>query len=506
MNWKKTESWLVPLLLLAGITFRCVQLPFSCIWLDEAFSIKLAHESLLQIVQTLSSDNGSPLFYFLLHGWMRLFGDGEYALTALTVLLDCAALTAIPFFLYELFTDSRIRIAGTACAAFCLPCLHQATNLRYYSLMVLCTVLGWLFFYRALRRGVLRDGMLFVFFSVAGFYTHTLYLFVPVSQLVVLAVFHRARLRAGFMTSMFLLAGMILWMPSLALQIAGYIAGSTPETVPELLHYHGAVGAYLLSISGQMLAIDGLKWLRMSVALALVLFTVFNLFRGNTTNDRSARELFVAHLFSIGLIVIISMFRPVFWLDKMDLIGLPLVCALTGYAVSKIRRPVLVLTVLIAVNLFGAVRYTIWRIAGQLTEQRDVIERLGGELAEEDAVVETGISHFTVNYYLDRMKVQTGPRYVFPEIQMTRPSCIDPKKMLEDQQELSLEAAVLMQKLKSVRGRIYVFHSSYAGLNPLYRQLESTFALERSIPVRQHPWGPVYTQVDVYWGSDQRER
>lgn len=80
---------------------------------------------MLQIVQTLSSDNGSPLFYFLLHGWMELFGDGEYALTTLTVLLDCFALIAIPFFLRELFSDSRIRIAGTACAAFCLPCLHH---------------------------------------------------------------------------------------------------------------------------------------------------------------------------------------------------------------------------------------------------------------------------------------------------------------------------------------------------------------------------------------------
>jgi hypothetical protein len=498
MNWKKTENWLVPLLVLAGVAFRFVQLPFSCIWLDEAFSIKLAHEPLLQIVQTLSSDNGSPLFYFLLHGWMRLFGDGEYALTTLTVLLDCAALIAIPFFLRELFTDSRVRITGTVCAAFCLPCLHQATNLRYYSLMVLCTVLGWLFFYRALRRGALRDGMLFVLFSVAGFYAHTLYLFVPLSQFTVLAMFYRSRVRAGFMMSMFLLAGMILWMPSLALQVSGYIAGATPETVPELVRYHGAVGAYLLSISSQMLAIDGIKWLRMAVAGALMLFVLLQLFRGKSADDRSARELFVAHLFSIGVIVIISIYRPVFWLDKMDLIGLPLVCVLTGYAVSKVRRPGLILTLLIAVNLAGAARYTAWRAFGHLTEQRDVIERLAPELSPDDVIVETGISHFTVNYYLDQMRIRTGSRYVFPEIQMTRPSCIDVNKLLEDQRELSLEAAVLIEKVKHGAGKIYVFHSPYEGLVPLYRQLESVFTLERSIPVRQHPWGPVYTQVDVY--------
>lgn len=500
MDWKRTERRLIPLLVLAGVALRFVQLPFSCIWLDEAFSIKLARESMLQIVQTLSSDNGSPLFYFLLHGWMRLFGDGEYVLTALTVLLDCAVLAAIPFFLRELFNDSRIRIAGTACAAFCLPCLHQATNLRYYSLMVLCTVLGWLFFYRALRRGAVRDGMLFVLFSVAGFYTHTFYLFVPLSQFFILAMFYRRRLQAGFMVSMFLLAGMALWLPSLSLQVAGYISGSTPETVPELVRYNGAAGAYLLSISSQMLAMDGFKLLRMLIAALLWLFVLFHILRnrGRSADERHATELFVAHLLSIGLIVLISLFRPIFWIDKMDLIGLPLVCALTGYAVSRFRFAPVVLIVLITVNFAGAARYTGWRITAKLTEQRDVIERLGREIRPEDAVVETGISHFTVEYYLEQMKIPTGPRYVFPEIQMTRPSCIDPDKLLEDQQELSLEAAVLLQSLKQGKGRVYVFHSSYKGLAPLYDRLDEAFRLDRRIPVRQHPWGPVYTQVDVY--------
>lgn len=278
-------------------------------------------------------------------------------------------------------------------------------NLRYYSLMVLCTVLGWLLFYRALRRGAVRDGMLFVFFSVAGFYTHTLYLFVPVSQFIVLAVFHRDRLRAGFMTAMFLMAGVILWIPSLALQVTGYLAGSTPETVPEMIRYKGPIGAYLLSVSSQMMAIDGMKILRMAVAAGLMVFILFKLIRGRSKEDRVALELFTAHLFSIGIIVIVSMSRPVFWLDKMDLIGLPLVCALTGYAVSKFRRPVWIVALLIAVNLVGATRYTAWRALGRLTEQRDVIERLAADLSPDDTVVLTGISHFTVNYYLDQMQI-----------------------------------------------------------------------------------------------------
>lgn len=500
MNWKRAEQWGVPLIVLTGIAFRVVQLPFSCIWLDEAFSIRLAKEPLIEIVRMLSSDNGSPLFYFLLHGWMQLFGDGEYVLTTLTVLLDCAALIAIPFLLCELFNDARIRIAGTVAAAFCLPGLHQATNLRYYSLMVLCTVLSWLFFYRALRRGTLRDGMLFVFFSVAGFYTHTFYLFVPFSQFAVMVLFYRVRLRAGFMVLMFLLAGVALWLPPLALQVVGYLAGATPETVPEMERYNGAAGAYLLSISSQMLSIDGMKVLRMSIAALLWLILLFAIFwkKDNTPDGRHARELFVAHLLSIGLIVLISLARPIFWIDKMDLIGLPLVCGLVGYAISRVRYPSAILLALLAVNLVGAIRYSTWRGYERLTEQRDVIEKLAPVLTSDDVLIETGISWFTVEYYLDQMEIMTGPRYVFPEVQLTRPSSIDPKKMLEDQSEIDLEAAILMQKLKAGSGRIFVFHSPYEGLAPLYRHLDAQFVLEQTVPVRQHPWGPVYTKVDIY--------
>lgn len=501
MNWKKSESWLIPLLVLAGIILRCIQLPFSSIWLDEAFSIKLAREPLIGIVRMLSSDNGSPFFYFLLHGWMLVFGDGEYALTAMTVLLDCAALLCIPFLLRELFSDRYTRIAGTAAAAFCLPCLHQATNLRYYSLLVFCTVLAWLFFYRALRTGTLRDGLLFIFFSVIGFYTHTFYLFVPLSQFMVLALFYRRRLRAGFMVLLFLLAGMALWFPALAQQIAGYLSGATPATVPDLERYFGgAFGAYLFSFSAQFLAVNSAVIIRIITAAAVWLFVLFQILknRGGCPDDRHARDLFAAHLLSIGLMVLVSLIKPVLWLDKIDLIGLPLVCSLAGYAVAKFRFPALALTLLIAVNTAGASRYTFWRASGRLTEDRDAIARLAQEITPDDTLVQTGISHFTVEYYLDQMKILTGPRYVFPEIQMSRPSCIDPKKLLEDQQELSFEAGILMQSLKQGKGRIYVFYSPYEGLAPLYGRLAETFRLERSLPVRQHPWGPVYTRVDVY--------
>lgn len=491
-----TGRGLLLLLILAGVALRLAQLPFSAVWLDEAFSIRLAQMSLMDIVQVISRDNGSPLFYFLLHGWIRLFGTDEFVLTGLTVFLDCAALAAVPLFLKELFRDIRVQIAGTTCAAFCLPCLHQATNLRYYSLMVLCAVLGWLFFYRSMRLSRVRDWLMFVLISVAGFYTHIVYLFVLFAQGALLLLFHRDRLRTGIGYGALIAAGMLLWMPIVWLQISGYAGGSTPDTIPEISRYGGVTSAWLLSISSQMIALDSMKVIRLSIAAALIFFVLIWMF---WKKSRAAGELLSAHLFSVGVLVLVSLFRPVFWLDKTDLIGLPLVCALTGFAFTRSRKMApLLIAGLILFNLLGAARYTNWRMQGDLDGQRDAIAELSAIITREDAVVMTGISFHTAEYYLEQMGAQTGPRYVYPQVQRDRPSSIDEQQLRLSRDSLAEEAAVLMEHLEAVPGKIFVFHSDLPGLGSLYRYLERTFELVETIPVRGHPWGPVYSRIDIY--------
>jgi uncharacterized membrane protein len=65
------------------------------VWLDEANTALIANESLKQIVSSLSRDVSPPLYYFLLSGWVRLFGNSEIVLRLPSVLFYLAGICVL---------------------------------------------------------------------------------------------------------------------------------------------------------------------------------------------------------------------------------------------------------------------------------------------------------------------------------------------------------------------------------------------------------------------------
>ncbi|HYV49991.1 MAG TPA: glycosyltransferase family 39 protein, partial [Myxococcaceae bacterium] len=61
------------------------------VWLDEAFSVQVAESPWERFWELLRNDNGPPLYYALLRGWIALFGDGERALRLLSAVVGVAA-------------------------------------------------------------------------------------------------------------------------------------------------------------------------------------------------------------------------------------------------------------------------------------------------------------------------------------------------------------------------------------------------------------------------------
>src|SRR3954462_12577781 len=63
------------------------------LWLDEGLSIGIADRPLADIPGVLRQDGSPPLYYLLLHGWIKLAGRSEAATHALSLLF---ALLAVP--------------------------------------------------------------------------------------------------------------------------------------------------------------------------------------------------------------------------------------------------------------------------------------------------------------------------------------------------------------------------------------------------------------------------
>jgi hypothetical protein len=81
---------------LIGAGLRFAALPAKSVWLDEAFSVWMAHHSPTDLWPWLVRiDHHPPLYYLLLHGWLGWFGDGPGAIRALSALCSTLAIPLI---------------------------------------------------------------------------------------------------------------------------------------------------------------------------------------------------------------------------------------------------------------------------------------------------------------------------------------------------------------------------------------------------------------------------
>ena len=87
-------GWVVPVVLGAivalGVALRFVQR--SPLWLDEALSVNIAKLPVGDLLDALRHDGHPPLYYLILHYWMKLFGQGDVAVRALSGIIAVASL------------------------------------------------------------------------------------------------------------------------------------------------------------------------------------------------------------------------------------------------------------------------------------------------------------------------------------------------------------------------------------------------------------------------------
>ncbi|HET6665459.1 MAG TPA: glycosyltransferase family 39 protein [Acidimicrobiales bacterium] len=125
----------------AGLVLRFVQR--SPLWLDEALSVNIARLPLGDMFEALRHDGHPPFHYVLLHGWMDVFGESDFAVRALSGVFAVASL--------PLAWIAGRRLAGRAGARWALLvvalspyAVRYATEARMYSLVMLLVLTGYL--------------------------------------------------------------------------------------------------------------------------------------------------------------------------------------------------------------------------------------------------------------------------------------------------------------------------------------------------------------------------
>jgi hypothetical protein len=154
-------------------------------WEDEAITTGIASHSLSAIPGVLRHDGSPPLFYVLLHVWMSVFGAGETATHALSLVFGLLCIPAGTWAAWSLW-GRRAGLYAAVLFAFSTFLTAYAQETRMYELMALLGILETAalihaFVYR--RRGYL---ILFAICQALMLYTHAWGIFFGVGTVLAL--------------------------------------------------------------------------------------------------------------------------------------------------------------------------------------------------------------------------------------------------------------------------------------------------------------------------------
>jgi hypothetical protein len=200
----------------------------SALWLDEALSVNISKLPLGSIGGALRHDGHPPLYYFVLHGWMSIFGSGDHAVRAMSAVISLAALPLA-------YRGGR-RIAGprlgwmTVIVLSLSPFfLRYGSETRMYSLLIVLVLAGYLIVLNALETSGWGWYAGVVVVTPLLLWTHywSMWLLLPVGLLLLIRVIRRWRadhtldraavgvLVAMFIGSMFF----VPWVPTMLYQL-----------------------------------------------------------------------------------------------------------------------------------------------------------------------------------------------------------------------------------------------------------------------------------------------
>ncbi len=132
----------------AGIALRFWT--HSALWLDEALTVDIARRPLSQLHMLLRQDGAPPLYYVLLHFWMKVFGDSNLGVRSLSGVISVATIP-VAWAIGRNYGrhGAWALVVLLASSPFAI---YYGTEARMYSLVMLVSAIGMLALIRAMRR------------------------------------------------------------------------------------------------------------------------------------------------------------------------------------------------------------------------------------------------------------------------------------------------------------------------------------------------------------------
>ncbi len=396
------------LILVLGLLLRLINLGQS-FWLDEASQAVMSSHSPSWIWFSRGNDFHPPLYYLLIHFWM-IFGRSEVWLRLPSVFFGVANILVLYLLVRELrlvpgLVIHHFTFRPETVAAILLAInpyhIYYSQELRSYILLCLLGTLSMYYLIKNRFRSLTLINTLLI-------YTHYSSLFLLVTQLIYLFVYHRRQLPKFLLSCLISALFYLPWLPQLTRQLISgtnidtYLPGwrsllslSAMKTLPVTL---------FKLVAGRINLQSPLLY---SLYIGFVFLVVFSAFR---VADQKRRLLFTWSFVPIILMIITSFFVP----QSQPFRVIFVIPALTViFTQSCLRYPRLFSTLFIYIAVFGNVMY-FTRPRLQREQWRQAIVYLKEKAGLDTGIVVKFSDKFSPFYWYDPALGVVAAVPVFP--------------------------------------------------------------------------------------------
>lgn len=358
-----------------GIYLRWWNLGGPSLWFDEGYTAWLAGNSPSEIIRLVRADTAPPLYYLLLHGWMRIFGSNEIALRSFSCV--CATLTLA--IVYALCRRQKLSFPQIAVVLSLLSMsvlqVRYARDARCYALVSLFAAIQLysLFAYREKR--ALLPGLFVILASAAMLYTHNMTLPYLAALLGGWVLFGEGSPRRRLVESSIagIAVGLLFlpWVSSLLRQVSA-VSGHFWIPRPglhELMRTMQVILGLRDDFAGN-LAAPMSRWLDLGCIIAVAGFAAITVVAWNS-RDRLNRLLLCYAISPVIVVFLYSLFRTPLLIDRAFLPSSVALAIFAGIALTHLQTLwlraviplVMVLSGISSVGYIGYEQKEDWRSA-----------------------------------------------------------------------------------------------------------------------------------------------
>jgi len=368
------------------------------LWRDEAFSYFLAKKNILEIIFLSAKDYNPPLYYILLHFWMKIFGSSEIVLRSLSLFFYWATIYIIFLFLTKIFKikEKLLLILSLMVFIFNPLFLYYAFEARTYTLFAFLSLWSSYAFLKENKKQYLLASLL-------GLFTHYFMIFIFFSQILTYLLFKKKfkkiQLRFFFYQGAFL----ILWILFVFLQKGKSIGDDFWIKKPDFFIIKNFLGILFTGFEKYF----GFSYKKMGyLSLFLIFLIIFGFFIKKNSKKPVFFYLFFNGVFIPLLVALISYLKPIF-LPRYLISFLILMLLLLVFIINHIQRKVIAILIVFALLFFSFDYQKLQIKFRKKSNYKKLYQEIKALAKKEDFVYVTSeLDYFIAGYYFDINRVK----------------------------------------------------------------------------------------------------